>query len=45
MARFCVDSYEPYVAEQHLIQKTEMGRAYSTYGEEERYIKGFGGET
>ena len=27
------------------MEKNEMGGACSTYGEEQRYIKGFGGET
>jgi hypothetical protein len=27
------------------IKKIEMGRACSTYGEENRFIQGFGGET
>jgi hypothetical protein len=27
------------------IKKNEMGWAYGTYGEEERCIQGFGGET
>jgi hypothetical protein len=26
------------------VKKTEMGRACSTYGDEERYIQGFSGE-
>jgi hypothetical protein len=26
-------------------EKNEMGEEYSTYGGEERYIQGFGGET
>jgi hypothetical protein len=28
-----------------IIKKGEIGRAYSTYGKQERYIQGFGAET
>ena len=37
--------YYCYYCSGDQIEKNEMGGGCSTYGEEERYIQGFGGET